>query len=78
MQEVYITKVAKFLPNELVQNDEMELYLGLINGKPSKSRRIVLRNNGIQGRYYALTKEGQTTQNTSHIVTGKQIGRAHV
>ena len=50
MQEVYITKVAKFLPNELVQNDEMELYLGLINGKPSKSS----------------------------IVTGKQIGRAHV
>lgn len=68
MQEVYITKVAKFLPNELVQNDEMELYLGLINGKPSKSRRIVLRNNGIQGRYYALTKEGQTTHTNAQMV----------
>jgi 3-oxoacyl-[acyl-carrier-protein] synthase-3 len=68
MQEVYITKVAKFLPNELIKNDEMELYLGLINGKPSKSRRIVLRNNGIQGRYYAITKEGKSTHTNAQMV----------
>jgi 3-oxoacyl-[acyl-carrier-protein] synthase III len=69
MQEVYITKIAKFLPNELVSNDEMEQYLGLINGKPSKSRRIVLRNNGIQGRYYAITKEGKSTHTNAQMVS---------
>ncbi len=59
--QVYITKVAKFLPNEPVSNDEMESYLGFINGQSSKSRRIVLRNNGIKSRYYALDKEGKST-----------------
>ena len=57
-KEVYITKTASYLPNEPVSNDEMEEYLGLINAKPSKSRRIVLRNNGIKRRFYAITKEG--------------------
>ncbi|MBE8713908.1 beta-ketoacyl-ACP synthase III [Sphingobacterium hungaricum] len=61
MKEVYINKLAKFLPNEVVSNDEMESYLGKINDKESKARRIVLRNNGIEQRYYALTKEGKPT-----------------
>ena len=61
LQQVYITKAAKFLPNEVVQNDEIEDYLGLINGKPSKSKNIVLRNNGIKQRYYALDKQGNPT-----------------
>ena len=47
MKEVYITKISKFLPNRPISNDEMEEKLGQINGKPSKGRRIVLRNNQI-------------------------------
>jgi 3-oxoacyl-[acyl-carrier-protein] synthase III len=65
--QVYITKTAKFLPNEPVSNDEMEEYLGLINGKPSKSKRIVLRNNGIKRRYYTLSKGGKTTHTNAEI-----------
>lgn len=57
----YITKVAKFLPNEPVSNDEMEDYLGMVGGKPSKARSIILRRNGIKQRYYALDKEGHFT-----------------
>ncbi|MFY9310717.1 MAG: beta-ketoacyl-ACP synthase III [Bacteroidia bacterium] len=59
--EVYINKAAKFLPNEPVSNDEMESYLGFLNGQVSKSRRIVLRNNGIKSRHYALDKSGNPT-----------------
>ncbi len=59
--DVFITKAGKFLPNEPVSNDDMELYLGMVDGKPSKARRIVLRRNGIKQRYYALDKEGNTT-----------------
>jgi 3-oxoacyl-[acyl-carrier-protein] synthase-3 len=59
--QVYITKAAKFLPNEPISNDEMESYLGFINGQSSKSRRIVLRNNGIKRRFYALDKAGNPT-----------------
>lgn len=61
MSEVYITRIAKFLPNEAIDNSELEVYLGTINGKPSKSKAIVLRNNGIKTRYYALTREGVPT-----------------
>jgi len=49
------------MPNEPVDNDSMETYLGMIDGKPSKARRIILRRNGIKQRYYALDKNGQVT-----------------
>ena len=67
MSEAYITRISKFLPNEAVSNDEMEQYLGYINGKPSKSKAIVLRNNGIKSRYYALTKEGTATHTNAEM-----------
>jgi len=65
--KVFITKAAKFLPNDPVSNDEMEDYLGLIKGKSSKSRRIVLRNNGIKSRYYAIDKTGKATHTNSEM-----------
>jgi len=58
---VFITKAAKFLPNDPVSNDDMEQYLGMVGDQPSKARRIVLRKNGIKQRYYALDKEGHVT-----------------
>ncbi|MDP4148385.1 MAG: beta-ketoacyl-ACP synthase III [Bacteroidota bacterium] len=67
LSEVYITNTSAFLPNDPVSNDEMETYLGYINGKPSKSRKIVLRNNGIKIRYYALTKEGKPTHTNAQM-----------
>lgn len=67
MSEVYITRIAKFLPNEAIDNSELEEYLGTINGKPSKSKAIVLRNNGIKSRYYALTKEGVPTHSNAEM-----------
>jgi 3-oxoacyl-[acyl-carrier-protein] synthase-3 len=67
MFEVYITKAAKYLPNEAVSNDEMESYLGLINDAVSKARRIILRNNKIVSRYYAIDKEGKSTHNNAEL-----------
>ena len=65
--EVYITNTASYFPNSPVSNDEMEEYLGYINGQPSKSKRIVLRNNGITNRYYALTKDRTITHTNAQI-----------
>ncbi|ESU23763.1 darB protein [Flavobacterium enshiense DK69] len=67
MFEVYITKSGKYLPNEAVSNDEMETFLGLINNTASKARRIILRNNGIASRYYALDKEGNPTHTNAQL-----------
>lgn len=67
MFEVYITKAAKYLPNEAVSNDEMEDYLGLINDAASKARRIILRNNKITSRYYAVDKTGKSTHSNAEL-----------
>lgn len=67
MTAVYITRTAKFLPNHPISNEEMEQYLGMINNNPSKSRRIVLRNNGITNRHYALTKDGKATHTNAQM-----------
>lgn len=65
--QVYINSIAKFLPNEPVSNDEMESILGLVNGKPSRSKNIVLRQNGIKNRYYVINKEGDVTYSNAKI-----------
>lgn len=67
MNKVYITKIAKYLPNDAVLNDEMEAKLGMIDDKASKARRIVLRNNGIEKRYYAIDNEGNVTHNNTEL-----------
>lgn len=66
-REVYITGVSKFLPNEPISNEEMEQYLGFINNTPSRSKAIILRNNGIKTRYYALDKSGNTTHTNAEL-----------
>jgi 3-oxoacyl-[acyl-carrier-protein] synthase-3 len=67
VKEVYINDTSIFMPNEPVGIDEMENYLGYINNKPSKSKNIVLRNNGIKTRYYALNKEGKATHTNAQM-----------
>ena len=69
INEVYITNSAKFLPNQPVSNEEMEDYLGLINHRQSKSKRIVLRNNGIKSRYYAIDKSGNPTHTNAQMAS---------
>jgi 3-oxoacyl-[acyl-carrier-protein] synthase-3 len=66
MNPVYITRLAKYLPNEPVSNGEMESVLGMVAGKPSRARSIVLRNNGIKTRYYAF-KEGKPTHTNAQL-----------
>ena len=64
---VYITRLAKFLPNEPVTNDRMEKFLGLVDGTPSKAKPIILRNNKIRTRYYALDEEGRSTHSNAEL-----------
>ena len=67
MKDVYVTKISKYLPNRPISNDEMEQKLGIINGKVSKARRIVLRNNQIKTRYYAIDDNGVITHNNAQL-----------
>lgn len=67
MKEVYINAIEKYMPNGPISNDEMEGLLGLINGNESKSRALILRNNKIKTRYYALDKNGKPTHSNAQL-----------
>ncbi len=72
MYDVFITKASTYLPNEPISNDEMESYLGLVNNTPSKARALILRNNKIKTRYYALDKKRNPTHTNAQI-TAKAV-----
>ncbi len=55
--DVFINDLAAFMPNGPVANDNIENVLGTINNISLKIKRIVLKNNGILTRYYALDPE---------------------
>jgi len=66
--EVYITNLASFLPGKPVENDAMEGVLGLVGGKPSRARRLVLRSNGITSRHYVVDPAtGQATHSNAQL-----------
>ena len=66
-RSVYITKLASFLPNDPVSNEEMENILGRINNQPSKAKPLILRNNQIKTRYYASDKQGNPTHTNTEL-----------
>ncbi len=76
-QQVYITHISSFLPNDPVSNDDMESVLGEINGRPSRAKKLILRSNKITSRYYAIDpKTGKAshsnTELTAHAVSNLQ------
>lgn len=64
--EVFINRIAKYLPT-LVDNDHMEDYLGKIGGKSSRVKSIILKQNGIKTRYYALNKKQEITHTDAEM-----------
>lgn len=66
MPDVYIIKSSTFLPNEPIENEDIEKYLGFVNDKPSKAKAIVLRNNSIKKRFYAY-KNNQSTHSNAEL-----------
>ena len=67
-KNVFITRMAKFLPNKVVKNDEMEKRLGMIGGKPSRVRPIILRQNRIEKRYYSVDEDGSIKYSNAEMM----------
>jgi 3-oxoacyl-[acyl-carrier-protein] synthase-3 len=63
----YINSLGAFLPGPSVSNDQMESLLGVVGGRPSKVRPMVLRQNKIKARHYALDPEGRITHRVSEL-----------
>jgi len=73
MCDVYINDLGRFLPNAPVSNDEMEKILGMVGTRPSKARKIVLRNNGIKSRYYAIDPENGEISHSNAQMTALAV-----
>jgi 3-oxoacyl-[acyl-carrier-protein] synthase III len=56
---VYINALGVFLPGSPVSNEEMEEHLGFVGGRPSRLKARILKQNGIQTRYYAIDRQGK-------------------
>lgn len=70
---VYIARTAAFLPNAPVDNEQIENVLGMIGGKPSRARRIILRSNGITSRHYAIDPASGRQTHTNAQLTAEAV-----
>lgn len=69
MKDAYITYTSSYLPNHPIANDQIENVLGKIRGKSSRAKNIVLKNNGIMYRYYALDPVSKIFTHTNSELT---------
>lgn len=67
MKNAYINSIGKFLPGKPIDNQQMETYLGKINGCNSKIKNRILKSNGIKQRYYALNRQQNVTYLNSEM-----------
>jgi 3-oxoacyl-[acyl-carrier-protein] synthase-3 len=71
--DVFITDLAAFLPNDPVKNDQIEAVLGMVNQTPSRTKSIILRNNRIKRRYYAIDPETGVRTHTNALLAAEAI-----
>lgn len=71
--DVFLTRSAAHLPGPPISNDDMEDVLGRVGGQPSRARRVVLRNNGIVSRHYALDRESGCATMSNAQLTAQAI-----
>lgn len=76
MNDVYITGLGAFYPNDPVPNERMEDVLGKVNGEESWARPIILESCGIKSRHYALHPETGKLAFTNAEMTANAVKAA--
>jgi len=72
-QAVYINDIQAFLPNEAVDNSNIEAVLGQVGPRPSRAKRMILRSNKIKTRHYALDIETRQSTHTNAQLAAEAI-----
>jgi 3-oxoacyl-[acyl-carrier-protein] synthase-3 len=70
---VYINDVSAFLPNEPVDNDQIENVIGRIHNLPSRMKKRILDNNKIEKRYYAIDPATGKLTHTNAQLTAEAV-----
>ncbi len=64
----FITAVSAFLPGKPVGNEELDKFLGEVDKVSARTRQIILTNNGIATRHYAIDpKTGDITHTNAQL-----------
>lgn len=73
IRKVYINNIQSFLPNEPVENKDMEKVLGQVGSRPSRAKKLILRSNKIKQRYYAIDAQSGVTTHSNAELTAAAI-----
>lgn len=73
--KAYITDIAAFLPNAPVDNQQIEKVLGMVHQTPSRTRAVILRNNKIRERFYAIDPETGALTHTNAQLAAEAVRR---
>ena len=76
-REVYINDIQAFLPNEAVDNSEIEAVLGQVGPRPSRAKRMILRSNKITSRHYAIDKKSGKATHSNAQIAAEAIRKLH-
>lgn len=71
----FITAVSAVLPGEPVDNQSLGDYLGAVSHISAKTRQIILKNNGIKTRYYAIDPTTGRTTHTNAQLAAEAVRR---
>ncbi|MCM8556420.1 3-oxoacyl-[acyl-carrier-protein] synthase III C-terminal domain-containing protein [Sphingomicrobium sediminis] len=75
MRDAYITGAGQFLPGDPVDNSRMIGHIGRLSPRAERLGRLVLRQNGIKTRHYAMRPDG-TTDWTVAKMAAEAVGAA--
>ncbi len=66
--KAFITAISAFLPGKPVGNEDLDEYLGKANKLSARTRQLILSQNGIKTRYYAIDPgTGDTTHSNAQL-----------
>ena len=74
----FITAVSAFLPGQPVGNDDLERYLGKVDRIAARTRQIILANNGIETRHYAIDPETGATTHSNAQLAAEAVRRLYL
>jgi 3-oxoacyl-[acyl-carrier-protein] synthase III len=78
VREVFINKIAAYLPNDPIDNDNMEKVLGQVGPRPSRARKIILKSNQIKTRYYAIDPQTRKPTHTNAQLTAEAVKQLQI
>jgi len=73
IDRTFLRGVSAYLPGEPVDNERIEAVLGLIGGRPSRSRQRILKSNGIKTRHYAIDPETGAATHSNAALTAEAV-----